>query len=188
MSFGCSQKQCKATEFPGFQGGKTYIYDYDAIEWEKGMWLTQSSEGERMRTARVNCMERSREKVIRWAEEEGVSCINERQCFKDPVWLIDLADRAATASPPRNITEQLLSDVIGSSSAWSCSRLRKSLCRIYAAAAAKKYPVDLTPALNDTADEGGATSPPSKTERGGLVLAYDPSTGVPPMYKYEATH
>ncbi|KAF4660394.1 hypothetical protein FOL46_006154, partial [Perkinsus olseni] len=180
-------KKCKATEFPGFQGGKTYIYNYDAIEWEKGMWLAQSSEGGRIRTARVDCMVGSKEKVVRWAEEEGVSCINERQCFKDPVWLIDLADRAATASPPRNITEQLLSDVIGSSSDWSCSRLRKSLCRIYAAAV-KKYSVDLTPSLSDTADEGDATSPPSKTERAGLVLTYDLHTGVPPMYKYEATH
>ncbi|KAF4725016.1 hypothetical protein FOZ63_020081, partial [Perkinsus olseni] len=160
------QKKCNATEFPGFQGGKTYIYDYDAIEWEKGMWLAQSSEGGRIRTARVDCMEGSKEKVVRWAKEEGVSCLNERQCFKDPVWLINIADREGTASPRRSITEQLLSSVIGSSSDWSCSTLRKSLCRIYDAAA-KKYPVDLTPSLNDTADEGEATSPPSKTERGG---------------------
>lgn len=45
--------------------GDSYVYDYDELDWERGMWFRRSLEDGRMSTERVDCGKGSGKEIIR---------------------------------------------------------------------------------------------------------------------------
>ncbi|KAF4733824.1 hypothetical protein FOZ62_012899 [Perkinsus olseni] len=136
---------------------KEYVFGYDQEKWENGMWFAKRSEKGRLRTDRVECSGGGQ--VVYWDKEEGVACMDEKVCFVDPVWAMNIRIPRGTSLTRETFSQKLFLNVFKSVTTGdlSCDSLRRELCLLYKNATAE-YPVETT--LRAVDDEDRVTLRP----------------------------
>ncbi|KAF4713600.1 hypothetical protein FOZ62_029799 [Perkinsus olseni] len=101
------------------------------------MKFSKRSEDGRLRTDRVECSGGNGGQVVSWTPVEGVACMDDKVCFEDPIWAMNIQIPQGTSNTRETFSQKMFLKVFKGSTTGdlSCNSLRKQLCSLYKDAA-----------------------------------------------------